>query len=147
MDLLTAPSCVQRDLARTVQSALFVSAINTLVQTYFGARLPVVMGNSFYFLPMVLSIVNRDGIINIPDPHEVLPYSVVFNPLSAVYETIHNFLLLADALEPLNQHRVCTVSEVFEGDASHARGLHRGISFEYNSWFQRSLGHYHEVLC
>ncbi|KAG0625737.1 hypothetical protein M758_2G077200 [Ceratodon purpureus] len=57
------------DLARTVQSVLFVSAINTLVQTYFGTRLPVVMGNSFYFLPIVLSIVNR-GIIDIPDPHE-----------------------------------------------------------------------------
>lgn len=63
---------MQHDLSRVVQSALFVSAINTLVQTFFGARLPVVMGQSFYFLPMVLSIVNRDGIINIPDPHEVL---------------------------------------------------------------------------
>jgi len=58
------------DLARVVQSALFVSAINTLLQTYFGSRLPVVMGNSFYFYPMVLSIVNRGGIIDIPDPHE-----------------------------------------------------------------------------
>lgn len=59
-----------RDLARVVQSALFVSGINTLLQTYFGSRLPVVMGNSFYFYPMVLSIVNRGGIIDIPDPHE-----------------------------------------------------------------------------
>ncbi|KAG0616299.1 hypothetical protein M758_5G104600 [Ceratodon purpureus] len=58
------------DLARVVQSVLFVSAINTLLQTYFGARLPVVMGSSFYFLPMLLSIVNRGGIIDTPDPHE-----------------------------------------------------------------------------
>jgi xanthine/uracil permease len=63
---------VQHDLARTIQSVLFVSAINTLLQTYFGARLPVVMGNSFYFLPILLSIVERGGIIDIPDPHEVL---------------------------------------------------------------------------
>ena len=59
-------------MARVVQSVLFVSAINTLLQTYFGARLPVVMGSSFYFLPMLLSIVNRGGIIDTPDPHEVL---------------------------------------------------------------------------
>lgn len=70
---------MQGDLARTVQSVLFVSAINTLVQTYFGARLPVVMGNSFYFLPMLLSIVNRGGIIDTPDPHEVLSYLLLVN--------------------------------------------------------------------
>lgn len=58
------------DLSRAIQSVLFVSAINTLLQTFFGARLPVVMGNSFYFLPMVLSIVTRRGIIDYPDPHE-----------------------------------------------------------------------------
>ncbi|XP_024399142.1 nucleobase-ascorbate transporter 2 [Physcomitrium patens] len=58
------------DLARAIQSVLFVSAINTLLQTFFGARLPVVMGNSFYFLPMVLSIVTKRGIIDYPDPHE-----------------------------------------------------------------------------
>jgi xanthine/uracil permease len=58
------------DLARTVQSVLFVSAINTLVQTYLGSRLPVVMGNSFYFLTITLAIVNRPGIIDNPDPHQ-----------------------------------------------------------------------------
>lgn len=62
---------MQGDLARTIQSVLFVNAINTLVQTYFGTRLPVVMGSSFYFLPMVLSIVSRRGIVDYPDPHEV----------------------------------------------------------------------------
>jgi nucleobase transporter 1/2 len=29
------------------------------------------MGNSFYFLPITLSIVNAPRIIDIPDPHEV----------------------------------------------------------------------------
>ncbi|KAH9574840.1 hypothetical protein CY35_01G080500 [Sphagnum magellanicum] len=58
------------DLARVVQSALFVSGINTLLQTLLGSRLPVVMGNSFYFLPITLSIVNAPRIIDIPDPHE-----------------------------------------------------------------------------
>ncbi len=63
--------CLQGDLARVVQSALFVSAINTLVQTFLGSRLPAVMGNSFYFLPITLSIVNAPRIMAIGDSHEV----------------------------------------------------------------------------
>jgi xanthine/uracil permease len=59
------------DLSRVVQSALFVSAINTLVQTILGSRLPAVMGNSFYFLPITLSIVNAPAIVEIEDSHEV----------------------------------------------------------------------------
>jgi len=62
---------LQSDLSRVVQSALFVSAINTLLQTVLGSRLPAVMGNSFYFLSITLSIVNAPSIINIPDSHEV----------------------------------------------------------------------------
>jgi nucleobase transporter 1/2 len=62
---------LQGDLARVVESALFVSAINTLVQTLLGSRLPAVMGNSFYFLPITLSIVNAPRIVDIEDPHEV----------------------------------------------------------------------------
>jgi len=65
-------SCLfQSDLAQVVQSSLFVSRINTLLQTVLGSRLPVVMGNSFYFLMITLSIVNAPRIIDIPDPHEV----------------------------------------------------------------------------
>jgi nucleobase transporter 1/2 len=63
--------CLQGDLSRVVQSALFVSAINTLVQTILGSRLPAVMGNSFYFLPITLSIVNAPAIVEIEDSHEV----------------------------------------------------------------------------
>ncbi len=62
---------LQSDLSRVVQSALFVSAINTLLQTVLGSRLPAVMGNSFYFLSITLSIVNAPSIIEIPDSHEV----------------------------------------------------------------------------
>jgi xanthine/uracil permease len=58
------------DLALVVQSALFVSAINTMLQTNLGSRLPAVMGNSFYFLSITLSIVNAPSIVDIPDPHE-----------------------------------------------------------------------------
>jgi hypothetical protein len=62
---------LQSDLARVVQSSLFVFEINTLLQTVLGSRLLVVMGNSFYFLPIMFSIVNAPRIIDIPNPHEV----------------------------------------------------------------------------
>jgi hypothetical protein len=71
MTILVGHQVLQGDLARTVQTVLFVSAINTLVQTFLGTRLPVIMGNSFYFLAMTLSIVQRAGIADYPDPHEV----------------------------------------------------------------------------
>jgi xanthine/uracil permease len=69
------------DLARVVQSALFVSGINTLIQTVLGSRLPTVMGNSFYFLPVILSIVNSPRIMDIGEPHEVVTTIVASSPV------------------------------------------------------------------
>ncbi|KAL3514562.1 hypothetical protein ACH5RR_027279 [Cinchona calisaya] len=45
------------DNARVIQSMLFMSGINTLLQTLFGTRLPTVMGRSFtYFISVLLAI-------------------------------------------------------------------------------------------
>jgi xanthine/uracil permease len=78
-------SCfLQSDLARVVQSALFVSGINTLIQTVLGSRLPAVMGNSFYFLPVILSIVNSPRIMDIGEPHEVVTTTVVPSPVLCI---------------------------------------------------------------
>ena len=141
---------MQRDLARTVQSVLFVSAINTLVQTYFGSRLPVVMGQSFYFLPMLLAIINRGGIIDIPDPHEVL-CSLLWFTLELLLSRSFLFTLACRCIRRLGIVRTMfshspDIAEIFEGDASHARGFHCWISLEYHSWFQWSVGNHHEVL-
>ncbi|KAK6939549.1 Nucleobase cation symporter 2 family [Dillenia turbinata] len=46
------------DKARVIQTLLFMSAINTLIQTFLGSRLPTVMGPSFAFQISVLSIIN-----------------------------------------------------------------------------------------
>lgn len=61
------------DLVRVIQTVLFVSGINTLIQTVLGTRLPAVMGNSFYFLLPTISIVLSPDLVSIPDPSEV-PY-------------------------------------------------------------------------
>lgn len=46
------------DKARVIQALLFMSGINTLLQTWFGTRLPTVMGPSFAYVISVLSIIN-----------------------------------------------------------------------------------------
>ncbi len=54
------------DLTILVQSSMVMAGIATLIQCYpigiFGAKLPIVMGSSFGFLPTNISIANRYGI-------------------------------------------------------------------------------------
>ncbi|CAM8923965.1 hypothetical protein QQ045_021350 [Rhodiola kirilowii] len=56
--------------AEVIQTLLFVSAINTLLQCYFGTRLPVVMGGSFAFIIPTLSIARSSRYSYYTDPHE-----------------------------------------------------------------------------
>lgn len=64
------PLC-QEEKARVVQTILFVAGINTLFQTLFGTRLPVVMGGSYVFVGPTISIVLAGRYSNEADPHEV----------------------------------------------------------------------------
>lgn len=54
------------DLTVLVQSSMVMAGIATLIQTYpiwiFGAKLPIVMGSSFGFLPTNIAIVSNYGI-------------------------------------------------------------------------------------
>ncbi|XP_010519558.1 PREDICTED: nucleobase-ascorbate transporter 6-like [Tarenaya hassleriana] len=43
--------------AKVVQTILFVSGINTLLQSLFGTRLPAVIGASYTFVPTTISII------------------------------------------------------------------------------------------
>ncbi|XP_028789710.1 nucleobase-ascorbate transporter 4-like [Neltuma alba] len=55
--------------AEMIQTLLFVSAINTLLQTWFGTRLPVVVGASYAFLiPAISTAFSRNLSIYV-DPH------------------------------------------------------------------------------
>jgi len=61
-----------------IQTLLFVAGINTFFQTFFGTRLPAVIGGSFSYLPTTISIVLAGRYSEILDPVEVtfgsLPY-------------------------------------------------------------------------
>ncbi|XP_008803524.2 nucleobase-ascorbate transporter 1-like [Phoenix dactylifera] len=53
-----------------IQTSLFVSGINTLLQSLFGTRLPTVMGGSFAYVIPILYIMRDSSLQRIPDPHE-----------------------------------------------------------------------------
>lgn len=58
------------DKARVIQTLLFVSGINTLLQTLFGTRLPAVVGGSFAYVMPILYIINDSSLQQIPDHHD-----------------------------------------------------------------------------
>ncbi|KAL5706725.1 Nucleobase-ascorbate transporter 7 [Ranunculus cassubicifolius] len=59
-----------REKAEVIQTLLFVTGLNTLLQTCFGTRLPTVIGASFTYLLPTLSIVLANRYDYIIDPHE-----------------------------------------------------------------------------
>lgn len=64
----------QGDKARVIQSLLFMSGINTLLQTWFGTRLPTVMGPSFAYIISVLAIINDLSDSDFSNEHEVCKF-------------------------------------------------------------------------
>uniref|UniRef100_A0A166GB67 Uncharacterized protein n=1 Tax=Daucus carota subsp. sativus TaxID=79200 RepID=A0A166GB67_DAUCS len=58
------------DKARVIQSLLFMSGINTLLQTFLGTRLPTVMGPSFAYVISVFGIINDFSDSNFSSEHQ-----------------------------------------------------------------------------
>jgi nucleobase transporter 1/2 len=56
---------------RVVQTLLFVTGINTLLQSLFGTRLPTVIGGSYAFVIPIVAIIQDSSLAGIPDGHEV----------------------------------------------------------------------------
>jgi len=50
---------------------LFVAGLNTLLQTVFGTRLPAVIGASYTFVPVTISIMLSGRFNDVADPVEV----------------------------------------------------------------------------
>ncbi|CAN6448587.1 unnamed protein product [Victoria cruziana] len=55
---------------RVIQTLLFVAGLNTLFQSFFGSRLPAVIGGSYTFVVPTLSIILARRYSGILDPHE-----------------------------------------------------------------------------
>ena len=61
-----------------IQTLLFVAGVNTLFQTWFGTRLPAVIGGSYTYVPTTISIILAGRYSDIVNPQEVAslrPYS------------------------------------------------------------------------
>ncbi|CAD6341704.1 unnamed protein product [Miscanthus lutarioriparius] len=56
--------------ARVIQTLLFVAGINTLCQSFFGTRLPAVMGGSYTIVAPTISIIMAGRYSNEADPRE-----------------------------------------------------------------------------
>ncbi|CAF2320894.1 BnaA10g05590D [Brassica napus] len=54
--------------AKLIQTILFVAGINTLLQTVFGTRLPAVIGASYTFVPVTISIMLSGRFNDVADP-------------------------------------------------------------------------------
>eukprot|EP00262_Sarcandra_glabra_P018383 TRINITY_DN6578_c1_g2_i1.p1 TRINITY_DN6578_c1_g2~~TRINITY_DN6578_c1_g2_i1.p1 ORF type:complete len:531 (-),score=86.43 TRINITY_DN6578_c1_g2_i1:331-1923(-) len=55
---------------RVIQTLLFVAGLNTFFQTYFGTRLPAVIGGSYTFVVPTISIILAGRYSNIDDPEK-----------------------------------------------------------------------------
>jgi len=63
---------------RVVQTLLFVTGINTLLQSLFGTRLPTVIGGSYAFVIPIVAIIQDSSLAAIPDGHEVSNWVCLF---------------------------------------------------------------------
>lgn len=64
---------LQIEKARVVQTMLFVSGLNTFMQSLFGTRLPSVVVGSYTYVIPTTSIILASRYKATTDPHEVRP--------------------------------------------------------------------------
>ncbi|KAL3655221.1 N-terminal acetyltransferase [Castilleja foliolosa] len=81
------------DTARVIQSLLFMSGINTLLQTWFGTRLPTVMGPSFAYFISVLAIINDLNNSNFSNEHERFTHTIRAIQGSLIVSSFVNIIL------------------------------------------------------
>ncbi|BBG94115.1 Xanthine/uracil permease family protein [Prunus dulcis] len=56
--------------AKMIQTILFVAGLNTLLQTFFGTRLPAVIGASYTYVPTTISIILAGRYSDVLNPEE-----------------------------------------------------------------------------
>ncbi|XP_019254267.1 PREDICTED: nucleobase-ascorbate transporter 7-like [Nicotiana attenuata] len=66
--LLAKQSAYQDETAKVVQTMLFISGVNTLLQSLFGTRLPLVIGGSYAYLIPITSIIQFNSSSVLQDP-------------------------------------------------------------------------------
>jgi xanthine/uracil permease len=80
---------LQEEKAVVIQTILFLSGINTLLQVHFGTRLPAVMGGSYTYIYPAVAIIISPRYLIIIDPFEVHP---PFHKLATVSAAVSSAL-------------------------------------------------------
>ncbi|XP_059279259.1 nucleobase-ascorbate transporter 3 [Lycium ferocissimum] len=81
------------DKARVIQSLLFTSGVNTLLQTLFGTRLPTVMGPSFAYIISALSVINDLSDDNFRSEHQRFEHTMRAIQGSLIVSSFINIIL------------------------------------------------------
>jgi hypothetical protein len=114
-----------------VQTVLFVTGINTMLQTLFGSRLPTVIGGSYAFIIPIISIIRDPSLLQIADDHTVSVQcflSFQFN-----YTVSHHL----DTKTYMFPGPIAEVHNNYEG---HTRGTDNILLHSNNSWLQPVVG-------
>jgi len=81
------------DKARVIQSFLFMSGINTLLQTLAGTRLPTIMNASFAFVVPVLSIARQLDPNDFTSNHQIFKHTMRTTQGALIVASILNMIL------------------------------------------------------
>lgn len=112
-----------------VQTVLFVTGINTILQTLFGTRLPTVIGGSYAFIIPVISVISDPSLMQITDDHTV---------------RLNNFALSANQYITSHLDTVINmfslIAEVQNDNESHTGGTDNILLHSNNTWLQPIVG-------
>lgn len=139
-----------------IQTLLFVSGINTLLQALFGTRLPTVIGGSFAYVIPILYIIHDSSLQQIPDPQEVSFYSLF---IFKVFIQVRQLILVSgcclsllfmpnEDCQLLNVSSIDTFlifTEIRTNHASYSRCANCSLEFTNYAWIQSVLGNIFEV--
>ncbi|XP_031483831.1 nucleobase-ascorbate transporter 3 [Nymphaea colorata] len=81
------------DNARVIQTLVFMSGINTFLQTLFGSRLPTVMGGSFAFVIPVVSIIHDFSLRSFTSEHQRFLHTIRAIQGSLIVTSFLNIIL------------------------------------------------------
>jgi nucleobase transporter 1/2 len=81
------------DKARVIQAVLFMSGLNTLLQTFLGTRLPTVMGPSFAYIIVVLSIIGDFADEDFTNEHDRFYHTIRAIQGSLIVSSFINIIL------------------------------------------------------
>lgn len=125
----------QVEKAQVIQTMLFVSGVNTLLQTWFGTRLPVVIGGSFRFLIPSLYVAFSQRYILYLDPYRV-SLQHLLTSLGFPCNCSINYLLTS---------QFCYHQEVYKDNEGNTRRSHGCFYTAYATWISGNLENCCEV--